>query len=102
MGKVYTVLRATKDVMVHSSSTGTAWYLDSDTRGSSVLPLIFSGVTGTELLGLTMPPEMMTLKASSIDIDKLTKSASGTIAYHPVVGFGVVGMKMPIGVSPER
>ena len=59
-------------------------------------------MTAIELLGLTMPPEMMTLKASSIDIDKLTTSASGTIAYHPVVGLGVVGMKMPIGLSPER
>ena len=40
-----------------------------------------------------MPPEITTLKASSIDIDRSTASSSGTMAYQPVVGFGVVGMK---------
>jgi hypothetical protein len=28
-----------------------------------------------------------------MEIDKLIISASGTIAYHPEVGFGVVGIK---------
>ena len=43
--------------------------------------------------GETIPPERRILKASSIDKDKLITSRSGTTAYHPEVGLGVVGMK---------
>lgn len=51
------------------------------------------GIGIEEAVELTIPPEITTLKASSMDIDRLMTSSSGTIAYQPVVGLGVVGIK---------
>jgi len=51
---------------------------------------------GIGVLG-AMPPEIINLKASSIDIEMFTTSSSGTIAYQPVVGFGVVIKTLSIG-----
>ena len=43
--------------------------------------------------GLTIPAEIIVLKASSTVISKSLTEASGTKVYHPVVGFGAVGIK---------
>ena len=43
--------------------------------------------------GLTIPTEIIVLKASSTDISKSFTEDSGTNVYHPVVGFGAVGIK---------
>ena len=43
--------------------------------------------------GLTIPAEIIVLKASSTDISKSLTEDSGTKVYHPVVGFGAVGIK---------
>jgi len=43
--------------------------------------------------GLTIPAEIIVLKASSTEISKSFTEDSGTSVYHPVVGFGAVGMK---------
>ena len=43
--------------------------------------------------GLTIPAEIIVLKASSTEISKSLTEDSGTSVYQPVVGFGAVGMK---------
>ena len=43
--------------------------------------------------GLTIPAEIIVLKASSTEISKSLTEASGTSVYQPVVGFGAVGIK---------
>jgi hypothetical protein len=43
--------------------------------------------------GLTIPAEIIVLKASSTEIFKSLTEDSGTSVYHPVVGVGAVGMK---------
>ena len=43
--------------------------------------------------GLTIPAEIIVLKASSTEICKSFTDDSGTKVYHPVVGFGAVGIK---------
>ena len=43
--------------------------------------------------GLTIPAEIIVLKASSTEISKSFTEDSGTSVYHPVVGFGAVGIK---------
>ena len=43
--------------------------------------------------GLTIPAEIIVLKASSPEISKSLTEDSGTKVYHPVVGFGAVGIK---------
>ena len=43
--------------------------------------------------GLTIPAEIIVLKASSTEISKSLTEDSGTKVYQPVVGFGAVGMK---------
>ena len=40
-----------------------------------------------------MPAEIIVLKASSTEISKSLTEDSGTNVYHPVVGFGAVGIK---------
>jgi hypothetical protein len=52
-----------------------------------------SGTRDGGASGLTIPPEIRILKASSLDKERVMASSSGTIAYQPVVGFGVVGIK---------
>ena len=42
--------------------------------------------------GLTIPAEIIVLKASSTEISKSLTEDSGTNVYHPVVGFGAVGI----------
>ena len=42
--------------------------------------------------GLTIPAEIIVLKASSTDISKSFTEDSGTNVYQPVVGFGAVGI----------
>ena len=51
-----------------------------------ILVLFFSS-------GLTIPAEIIVLKASSTEIFKSLTEDSGTKVYHPVVGFGAVGIK---------
>lgn len=62
-----------------------------------VIELLLKGSEGLELLALvlgeTIPPEISTLKASSMEIERLITSSSGITAYHPEVGLGVVGIK---------
>ena len=43
--------------------------------------------------GLTIPAEIIVLKASSTEISKSLTEDSGTNVYQPVVGFGAVGIK---------
>ena len=43
--------------------------------------------------GLTIPAEIIVLKASSTEIFKSLTEDSGTKVYQPVVGFGAVGIK---------
>ena len=43
--------------------------------------------------GFTIPAEIIVLKASSTEIFKSFTEDSGTKVYHPVVGFGAVGIK---------
>ena len=43
--------------------------------------------------GLTIPAEIIVLKASSTEISRSFTEDSGTNVYHPVVGFGAVGIK---------
>ena len=43
--------------------------------------------------GLTIPAEIIVLKASSTEISKSLTEDSGTNVYHPVVGLGAVGIK---------
>ena len=43
--------------------------------------------------GLTIPAEIIVLKASSTEISKSLTEDSGTSVYQPVVGFGAVGIK---------
>jgi hypothetical protein len=43
--------------------------------------------------GLTIPAEIIVLKASSTEIFKSLTEDSGTSVYHPVVGVGAVGIK---------
>ena len=43
--------------------------------------------------GLTIPAEIIVLKASSTEISKSLTEASGTNVYQPVVGLGAVGIK---------
>ena len=45
------------------------------------------------LSGLTIPAEIIVLKASSTEISKSFTEDSGTNVYHPVVGLGAVGIK---------
>ena len=44
--------------------------------------------------GLTIPAEIIVLKASSTEISKSLTEDSGTSVYQPVVGFGAVGIKI--------
>ena len=44
--------------------------------------------------GLTIPAEIIVLKASSTEISKSLTEDSGTNVYHPVVGFGAVGINI--------
>ena len=43
--------------------------------------------------GLTIRAEIIVLKASSTEMSKSFTEDSGTKVYHPVVGFGAVGIK---------
>ena len=43
--------------------------------------------------GLTIPAEIIVLKASSTEISKSLTVDSGTNVYQPVVGLGAVGIK---------
>ena len=43
--------------------------------------------------GLTIPAEIIVLKASSTEISKSLTEDSGPSVYQPVVGFGAVGIK---------
>ena len=43
--------------------------------------------------GLTIPAEIIVLKASSTEISKSFTEDSGTSVYQPVVGLGAVGIK---------
>ena len=56
-------------------------------ESSSPLPL-------DELGGVTIPPEISNLNASSTEIESGMTPSSGTMAYQPLVGLGVVGIKI--------